>query len=276
MTTKSFISTRNVVMAVTAVAIAAAAAFAYSKTTNDASQIAQPSVSASGASASVSRVAATVNGKAIYDSELLSGVNQGVDRAVVVDRYINKVLAADLARTAYSKDAAEALQGAEREVLSQLYVARKTEELRAGVTAVAIRAFYDANVKVEDYAGYKVKYAVAADEKEAGEIAATIAGGKAKDVEARFKPVKEGADGFVLANELPYGLGGVVRTLKKGEYSRPVTLRNGYFILFLEDMKANPKPELAKVSDEIKNVIVAKAMTESLTTARTTAKVELR
>ena len=121
-----------------------------------------------------------------------------------------------------------------------------------------------------------MKYVAAADEKEAGEISSAIAAGKSKDVEARFKPVKDSADGFVLAGELPYGLGGVVRSLKKGEYSRPVALRNGFFILFLEDVKANPKPELAKVADEIKNVLVAKALTDTLASARVAAKVELR
>lgn len=222
------------------------------------------------------KVAAVVNGQEIFDSELAGAVAQGVDRAVAIDRYVNKALAADLARSAYGKEATEALRGAEREVLSQLYIAKKTESLRAGVTDAEVKSYYDANVKVEDYAGYKVRFAMTADEKEAVGIAEAIAGGKVKDVEARFKPVKDGADGFLMAAELPYGLGGVVRALKKGEYSRPIVLRNGFFILYLEDTKANPKPEQAKVAEEIKNLLVAKKLTDELVAARAAAKVELR
>ena len=222
------------------------------------------------------KVAAVVNGQDIFDSELSGGIAQGVDRAVVIDRYINKALAADLARTAYAKDAAEALKGAEREVLSQLFIARKTEELRAGVTPEAVKTYYDTYVKAEDFAGYKVKFMVSPDEKEASEAVAAIAAGRARDLDARFKPVKEGAEPFALAQELPYGLGSVVRGLKKGEYSRPVVMRNGYFILLLEDVKVNPKPDIAAVTEEIKNVLVAKGLTDTLANARQAAKVELR
>lgn len=222
------------------------------------------------------KVAAVVNGQDIYDSELAGSVAQGVDRAVAIDRYVNKAVAAELARNAYAKEAREALLGAEREVLSQLYIAKKTESLRAGIAEGEVKAYYDANVKVEDYAGYKVRFAMTGEEKEALGIAEAIVSGKVKDVEARFKPVKDGADGFLMAAELPYGLGGVVRSLKKGEYSRPVVLRNGFFILYLEDIKANPKPEMTKVAEEIKNLLVAKKLTDELVAARAASKVELR
>jgi peptidyl-prolyl cis-trans isomerase C len=266
----------QVTLAVAAVAIVAAAAgyLVFVKPAM-AGTVASPAAAVKSAMA-FGKVAAVVNGQEIYDSELSSGIQQGVDRAVVIDRYINKALAADLAKAAYSRDATEVLKGAEREVLSQLFIAKKTEELRAGVTDVAVKSYYDTNIKVEDFTGYKVKYLVATDEKDAGDVAAAIAAGKSKDVEARFKAVRDSGDPFVLAPELPYGLGNVVRSLKKGEYSRPVVMRNGYFILFLEDTKPNPKPEFAMVAEEIKNVMVAKQLTELLAGARTSAKVELR
>jgi hypothetical protein len=235
-----------------------------------------------GASASTSpggatgKVAAVVNGKAIYDTDLADALNQGIDRAVAVDRFINKAVAAELATSSFPKESKEALQSAEREILSQLFVAKKTAEFRAAVTEPEIKTFYDANVKDEDYAAYKVTFLLAADEKEASTVTAAIAAGPTKELSARFKPVKEGADNFVLASDLPYGLGGMVKTLKVGEYSRAVVLRNGWFILHLEDSKANPKPDLKTVSDEIKNVLVAKKLTDTLGSARAAAKVELR
>lgn len=256
-------------------ALACAAAFAAFTSPDMLHSASKPAAETKTLAPVANKVAASVNGQAIYDSELAPALAQGVDRAIAVDRYVNKALAAELARKLYDKDAQEALRGAEREVLSQLYVAKMTEKFRAGLAESELKAFYDTNVKVEDYTGYKVRFLTTQDEKEAGEVTSAIAAGKIKDVEQRFKSVKEGGDGFVMAAELPYGLGSVVRSLKKGEYSRPVVLRNGYFILHLEDSKVNPKPDFKLVTEEIKNVIVAKKLTDELTAARSAARVEL-
>ena len=222
-----------------------------------------------------SKVVAVVNGHDIFESEITSAVSQGVDKAVAVDRYINKVLISDMARNAYEQDAKEALKGAEREILSQLYVNKKVLEIRAALKPEQIKAFYDSNIKAEDYSTYRVKYLVAADEREANEAVAAITAGKAKDIEARFKYFKDGPDNFMTAADLPYNVGTVVRGLKKGEYSRPIVLRNGFFVLYLEDIKTGAKPELTNVTEEIKNFLVNKQLGDELAALRSAAKIEL-
>jgi hypothetical protein len=238
-----------------------------------ASTITQPTASSGSRG---TKVVAVVNGSEIFESEIANAVSQGADRAVAVDRYINKVLIANLAQNVYEKDAKEALKGAEREILAQLYVNKKVVEMRAALTPEQIKTFYDANIKAEEFATYRVKYMVTADEKESNEVVAAIAAGKAKEVEAKFKYFKEGADNFIAAAELPYNTGTVIRGLKKGEYSRPVVLRNGFFVFFLEDIKTNPKPELTKMTEDIKTFLVNKQLGDELASARTAAKIELR
>lgn len=222
------------------------------------------------------KVAAIVNGARITDAELAPAMVQGVDRAVAIDRYVNKVVAADLARKSFAADADDAIRAAEREVLSQLYVAKRSEALGKAVTEADIKAFYDQNVSADSYSSFKVKFLLSQDPKDADAAVAAITAGKGAELAARFKPAQEAGDGYLMAQELPYGLGNVVSGLKKGEYSRPLVLRNGIFILHLEDIKANPKPELAKLSPEIKNLLVAKRLGDELVAARASAKVELK
>jgi peptidyl-prolyl cis-trans isomerase C len=229
----------------------------------------------SSASKGSQKLAATVDGQSIFESELAPIVAQGVDPALAVDRYINKVIAANLAKANYPSDSGEAMKGAEREVLSQLFVAKRTEELRAAVKDADIKAYYDSNVKAEDFADYKVSAVIISDQKEAETMAEAIASGHGKDYDARFKAVTDTSAGYAHASEFPYGLGGVVKSLKKGEYTRPLSLRSGYTVLRLDDVRVNPRPELAKVSDAIKNVLVSRILSDQLVAARKSARVEL-
>ena len=242
--------------------------------TANAKSVASPEAAAS-VGVDMAKSAAIVNGGVISEAEISGQTAQGIDRAVAIDRYVNKVLAAELARKAYPSDAEAALRGAEREVLSQLYVAKRTQDLRSAVTDAEVKGFYDKNVKAEDFSTYKVRFLATQDPKEADEVAAAIAAGKTKDVDAKFKPAKDG-DGFTAAQELPFGLGQVVRTMRAGEYSRPLVLRNGIFVLRVDEIKVGQKPEQTKVAGEIKDLIVAQRLGDELSGARRAARVELK
>jgi hypothetical protein len=218
---------------------------------------------------------ATVDGAVISESEIAGATAQGIDRAVAVDRYIQRVLAANLARKTYAADAEAAIRGAERDVLAQLFVQRRTDEIKQALNDKDVSEFYAKNVKAEDFAKYRVRYFLTQDPKEAEAVAASVAAGKTKDVESRFQPAKTG-DGLTTAAELPYGLGQVVRTMKVGEYSRPLMLRNGVFVLRLDDKQAGQKPELDKVSAEIRDLLVAQKLSDELSAARRSARIELK
>lgn len=221
------------------------------------------------------RLAATVNGAAVSESEIAGLTAQGLDRAVAVDRYVNVVLAAELARKAYSADAEAAVRGAERDALSRLYVQRRTEEIRARITDAEVASFYDTRVDAADYAKFKVRFFVTQDPREAEGVAAAVAAGKAKDVEGRFEPAKAG-DGLTTAAELPYGLGQVVRGMKAGEYSRALMLRNGVFVLRVDEVHAGQKPDRAAVTAEIRDRLVGEHLNAELSQARRSARIELK
>ena len=68
------------------------------------------------------RVLAEVNGKSITAEEVAPATINGLDRAVAVDRYVTRLLAAEAANELYPDAAKAAKAAAEREVLSTLFL----------------------------------------------------------------------------------------------------------------------------------------------------------
>ena len=97
------------------------------------------------------RQVASINGMKITEMELGGMLQSGVDRAIVIDRYINKVVAAERGREMYVEEAKAALRAAEREVLSTLYTTKRMDELRKAVSDDDVKAYYDANVLDQNF-----------------------------------------------------------------------------------------------------------------------------
>ncbi len=228
-----------------------------------------------GKKAGLDTVVANVNGVDINESELTPIMAAGVDRAVAVDRYINKVLAAQLAEKEYKKDAEVALRAAQREVLSALYMQKRTQAVSDAVSDEDIKAYYDKNIRDENYKQYKVRYYLTQDVRDGEDTAKAILN-KERDALGKLKYLKEGTDNFLMAGEMPYGLGQIAKALKEGETSRPIVLRNGVFVLNLEEVKSQPKPAMDKVKNDIKNLIVAERIGNELGDKRKVAKIELK
>lgn len=217
---------------------------------------------------------AQVNDDRITDADIAAAMNSGTDKAVAVDRAINKALAAQLAKQSYAKDAEAALAAVQRDVLSQLYIAKRSAALRESVTAADVQSYYDKNIDARAFAEYKISAYVTQDPKEAEQVASVVAAGGAASVSSKFQPIAEGKS--LKAGELPYGLGQVAAQLKPGEYSRPLALRNGIYMLRLDESKPGAKPDLAKVSDEIKDILVAERLNNELTKTRAVASITIK
>ncbi|HEY1057507.1 MAG TPA: peptidylprolyl isomerase [Limnobacter sp.] len=219
-------------------------------------------------------VVAKVNGQDVTDSEIRGIVDSGVDRAIVIDRYINKVLAAEKGRELYQKEANAALKAAEREVLSTLYTTRRMQELREAVTDEQIQDYYKVNVLDDNFKLWKVSYYLSGDVKDAQTTQSSIKQGDSKAM-SQLKPLVEQGDGFAAATALPYNLGRVVAKLKKGEVSEVLQLRNGLLVLHVDDIKQLEKPKLDAVKDEIRQALALQRFNQELEQARKQAKVEL-
>lgn len=219
-------------------------------------------------------VVAKVNGRTVTEGEIQGVVQAGVDKAIVVDRYINKVLAAEMGRERYAKEAESVIQAAEREVLSTLYTTRRMDEIRKSITDEQIKDFYDKNVLDENFKLWKVSYYLSGDNNDIQNTLKAMKDGESKAL-AQLKPLVETGDGFAVANVLPYNLGRVVSKMKKGEFSGVLPLRNGFLVLRIDDLRQLDKPKMDAVRNEIIENISLQKLNQELEQARKQAKVEL-
>jgi peptidyl-prolyl cis-trans isomerase C len=233
-----------------------------------------PLANANAAGGGSDTVLASIDGMKITEMEVAGLLQQGVDKAIVIDRYINKVIAAELGRELYAEEAKATLQAAEREVLSTLYTTRRMEELRKAVSDEEVKSYYTANVLDQNFQMWKVSYYLSTDEADVQKTLASLKKGD-KDAEAQLKPMVEQGDGFAVAAALPYNLGRVVSKMKKGEYSDVLQLRNGLLILKVEDSKQLKKPTADELKQDIIQALALQKFNEELEQARKKAKVEL-
>lgn len=222
-----------------------------------------------------SKVVATVDGSDIIEAELAPFLNAGLDKAVAIDRAINKVVAANNADRMYKQASQTAMQSAKNEILANVFVNQRSVEVRNSVTEADVKAFYADRVKVEDFTTFRLKFFVSVDPKESQDLYDAL-GRADKDALAKLGFAKKEGDHYVNAAEVPYGLGVAIKKLKAGERLQPVMVREGALVLYVDDVKANPKPELAKVQAEIKELIVNERFNEDMKARRTASKIELR
>lgn len=221
------------------------------------------------------KVVATVDGSDITEAELAPFLNAGLDKAVAIDRAINKVVAANNADRLYKQASQSAMQSAKNEILANVFVNQRSAEVRNSVTDADVKAFYADRVKVEDFTTFRLKFFVSVDPKESQDVFDALGRGD-KDALAKLAFAKKEGDHYVNAAEVPYGLGVAIKKLKAGERLQPVMVREGALVLYVDDVKVNPKPELAKVQAEIKDLIVNERFNEDMKTRRTASKIELR
>lgn len=220
------------------------------------------------------RQVASINGMKITEMELGGMLQSGVDRAIVIDRYINKVVAAERGREMYVEEAKAALRAAEREVLSTLYTTKRMEELRKAVSDDDVKAYYDANVLDQNFQQWKVSYYLSNDQNDVQQTLDKLKKGD-KDALDQLKPLVEQGDGYAVAQAMPYNLGRVVSKMKKGEFSEVLRLRNGLLVLKIEDSKQLRKPTLEELKQDIVQALALEKFNAELEQARRQAKVEL-
>ena len=222
-----------------------------------------------------SKIVATVDGADISEAELLPFLNAGLDKAVAIDRAINKVVAANNADKLYKQASKSAMQGAKNEILANVFVNQRSIDVRNAVTDADVKAFYTDRVKAEDFTTFRLKFFVSVDAKEAQDVFDGL-GKNDKEALSKLTFAKKEGDHFVNAAEVPYGLGVAVKKLKAGERLQPVMVREGILVLYVDDVKVNPKPELAKVQAEIKDLLVTERFNEDMKARRAASKIELR
>lgn len=218
---------------------------------------------------------AIINGEEVSRGELAPEMASGLDQAIAIDRYINKVVIAEEARKKYLQLHADELRGVEREYLSQLYLRKRGQEIDATIDASAIQAYYDTNVLDENYRQYKLKYMLVSDPTEVQRVYHG-ARNRTPDIMAKFEWVGGQADQFLTLPQVPYGMGKALKSLKKGEVSEPLLSRNGTFIFYVDDVREGRRPPLEEVTQQVRSVLVAQQLEHDVKSIRGKASIQLK
>ena len=220
------------------------------------------------------KVVVKVDGEAVFQNEIEDLIQTGIDRAIVVDRMINKVIAAQKGKLAYPAETQLALKLAEREVLSTIYTTKRLQELRENVSEQDIAHYYSAQIKDENFKLWKVSYYLSQDPQDIQLTAEKLRNADPKAL-AQMLALTTENEGYLPAQALPYGLARVVNDMKKGEFSPVLNVRNGLMLVRLDDMRQGQKPSMEALRDQIREAIVLERFNRELEQARQEAKIEL-
>lgn len=220
-------------------------------------------------------VLATVNQQSITAADVEPMMANGMAKAVAIENAVNRTLTAEAALRQWPADAKALSDSVAREALAGLYVRKKFAEIQKAVADADIARYYTSNVTDEMYSGSVVKYYLTQDAKDAAEMAeaAKQGGGAAL---AKFSWVNKEGDHSVLPAGVPYNLYQQVKVMQPGQISGPFRVRDGLLFLRLEERKPGKRPELPKVSDEIRGLIAQQRLEASLKELREQAKIQLK
>lgn len=230
---------------------------------------------AGGATSKPPVIMAVVDGQNITEDDIAQAVQAGVDRAIALDRAINRVVTARYVRQEHTAEAERLLESASRELLSQLYIQKATQRLTVGISEKEIQDFYNKRVKADDYREYRAEYVLLGDQQAAEELAGDAQRGEKKAL-SRFKSVADQPGQWLRSRDFPYGLGQVVGRMKAGDISKPIALRNGWFVLHLRDVRDQQPPSLESVKTEIRNILVSEALVKDIAAIRQKSRIELK
>lgn len=225
--------------------------------------------------AAENRALAVVNGESIHENDIRPLLQAGIDRAIALDRYINRIITAQTALKEYENQAKTALKQAERDILSNLYMQQETQRLEKLITEDDLKRQYEQTVRPEDYRLFKAKYYLSNDAQDAENVGTLAAGGDT-NMRKAFNAIKNKEDNWLRAQDFPYGIGQVIKQLKTDEFSKPIATRNGFFIVWIEETKDNPPPTFDRVKGELKNLIIAQKISSQIDQKRAKAKIELK
>jgi len=213
------------------------------------------------------RIVAIVNGTNVTEAEVTgAGISSAVSHAQLLDDYVNKTLMAQQAQNHSTPELAARLERARRELLASAWVQDTSQKIQSSLTLQEMKAVYDTEIKDSMFAHYKLSFVRAATAAEAE--------GEHKDWTA-LKTDK--GDEWLLPEVIPYQMGGLVATLKKGESTQAaLAVRDGFLRIRVDDIKEGKKPGFEDLKPRIADVLVGRKLQIALQELRGRADIRIK
>lgn len=221
----------------------------------------------SASAASTGAVAVIVDGEAIPEREVFAAGTASAPRAQQVDEYVTKVvLARAFERSGgIDQDLQARIDRSRREILFNAWLTRESAQIRTGLKEAEVQSAYDKEVTDDLFAKYRLSYVLSGTSEEA-------------TGNSDWKPLKlNGALEWIPTTAVPYGLGAVVKTMKKGESTQtPIVTREGWLRIRVDDIQPGTKPKLGEVKANLTDLLTTRQLQSRVQAARGAADIRLK
>ncbi len=234
-------------------------------------------------------VVATVNGKPITQAELEAFRASRKDNKPRSERaLVEELVNLELLRQAAEKQGLDKtprmqaeLKNLERRALAGAELQRYIDSHKAELDEKALRKEYEAQVARIPKVEYKARH-ILVDSKEEAEkiIEALERGADFADLAKKKSKGPSGQNGGDLGWFKPQNMvkpfSEAVAKLEKGAFTKaPVKTRFGWHVILLEDTRKVAPPAYEDVKDQLRSIVVTKAVQQHLQALRKAAKVEV-
>jgi hypothetical protein len=148
------------------------------------------------------------------------------------------------------------------------------------ISDASVQDYYDKNITQQQFDTYKLRYYLTRDKSDADNIRELLLKSD-KDALGKLEYFNKEAP-FISLAALPYNLGRVVKEnyapqSKSGVLIGPITVRDGFFVVMVDDYKAGNRPELSSaLKATIREQMIENALSVALTELRSSAKILIK
>lgn len=214
------------------------------------------------------RVVAVVNGQAVNEAEVTAvGISNAVSRAQLVDDYVNKILMAqELENQPMSPDLAARIERSRREMLAATWAQTRSQQIQNSLTNQELQDVYAKEIKDSIFAHYKISFIRGSTVEEA------------QNQHAQWTSLKtDRGEEWLPTDAIPYQMGGLVATLKKGESTQSaLSVRDGFLRLRVDDIQEGKKPSFDELKPRITEVLVNRKLQLALQELRGKADIRMK
>ena len=205
---------------------------------------------------SQSSVVATVNGRTVTEAELVAfGNGATMSRADLMDNYITRVLLSQKAEK--DEKALASIELATVNIQFEAWMRQNSAKADANITETELQAFYENEMPAENFKKFKLSFAIGDTQEEA------------MDTKREWKRFGVEKDEWISLAQVPYGMGGIVKTMKKGDVTPvPLLVRLGWIRIRVDAVLDAEKPSFLALKEEIRRVLLERKVMQAAQEAR--------
>lgn len=208
-------------------------------------------------------------GNAPVTADAVAATAAGQDAVHARDNAVQRQVLALAAQERYPDESKRLAAVAVADAQAQLFLSRRTQELRDAVTSADVQAWYDSHVSASDFVRINARYYLTQDAADADQAYADAKAGRL----TRFAAVGDGKP--LLLAQLPYSTGELLRDAQPGSVQPPLQVRDGYLVLYVVSRDAGTVPPVEQLRERIVQTLALERLDADIAAHRAATAIRL-